>query len=77
MVPPVQHDGQLVVTPLHVTCPGSRVVVQLGFTATQSVLALEQVLVLPSRQVTVAVQVFSFRTTEAGRISPAPPAWAR
>src|SRR5688500_6267697 len=75
MVPPVQHDGQLVVTPLHVTCPGSRVVVQLGFTATQSVLALEQVLVLPSRQVTVAVQVFSFRTTEAGRISPAPPAW--
>ncbi|HSF43954.1 MAG TPA: hypothetical protein VLT87_29460 [Thermoanaerobaculia bacterium] len=61
----MQHDGQLVVTPLHVTCPGSRVVEQLGFTARQSVLALEQLLVLPSRHVTVALQVFSFRTTEA------------
>jgi hypothetical protein len=55
--------GHEVVTPLHLTYPG--VVGQLGFTARQSVLPLEQLLVLPSRQVTVAVQVFSFRTTEA------------
>jgi len=65
MVPVVQHPGQEVVVPLQVTCPCSRDVEQLGFTATQSVLALEQVLVLPSRHVTVALQVFSFRTTEA------------
>src|SRR5215208_1566868 len=70
---PVQHAGvQLVVTPSQVTCPGSRAVSQLRFTAKQLVLALEQLLVLPSGQVTVAVQVFSFITTEAGRISPAP-----
>src|SRR5215207_10513280 len=76
MVPmPVQHPGQLVVTPSQVTCPGSREFTQSGFTARQLVLALMQVLVLPSRQVTVALQVFSFRTTEAGRISPTPPAW--
>jgi hypothetical protein len=59
-------------TPLQVTCPCSKDVEQLGFTAVQLVLALEQVRVLPSRQVTVAVQVFSFWTTEAKRISPAP-----
>jgi hypothetical protein len=57
------HTGHEVVTPLQVTLPG--VLGQLGFTATQLVLALEQVLVVLSRQVTVAVQVFSFWTTEA------------
>jgi hypothetical protein len=57
-VPELQQAGvQLVVTPSQVTCPGSRIE-QSRFTARQLVLALEQLLVLPSGQVTVALQVF-------------------